>query len=942
MKHILLFIFVLSIVHNYSYGVIRMVATSGTDMGNCTSSACATIAYAHTQANNGDTINVAAGSYSNVSLTITKSVVLRGNGGAPNTRPKLATNVSDMFTVEAPNVVIENFTMDLGFSINTGFCAIVHRSANNFNGLIIQDNEIRSTSFGVFVVNYSAYGIQLYHNTSTPGVTNSVNNVTIRRNTIGSESIINPFFGRGIMLGDPNMGEAPQGIIGGNTTADANTIVAYYAIQTVHNVSAPTVFMHNNLTGEFTVTKPFHTVTIDSNNFTVTNPLIRPEIGAYVNIKEVNTPGQVNVRYNVFNNFENVAVFSGASRNVTLQGNRYKPVSGQYKNYICVFANTKYRTTGVQPLPTFSNSISITRDTFDLVEPANGYIGYGVVFANHISGGVNPPFSDVVLGGSASNSNTFNGIFNTRVRAITMDYHTAMTNASNSPADTNPFYNLWNNSPATPASDMAPCNFVLDATENIFEWTSGIRSRPYEAEASLTRLFDLEDKIIHRSDYDSLGFVRILPNRSYITPNSFISPLISSVVNVNHAFAHSEVVDGDTVYVQSSATAYNNVSSPTVLFNKTITLKTSGGYTRFKSIQINSGGDTLFVNDNIEVASALTLTNGIIKTNGSATINLASGVPDLAESTASHVVGRVSTTLSAGLGSVDYLGVVLPAGSNLGNLQIIRTTGDSGITTVSSYSSVAVQWDLTPDNNVGRNNAQFRFLPIWLNGKNTATLTVWKKEGSDPWTLQMPSTTAASTSPLVVTQSFNISSFSKWTVSDLVNPLPISLLDFTAKRIGNQVNLNWTATFSGGSGIFSLEKSYDGKVFTKIGEVSADAPFKIYTFTDSQAETSAYYRLQLSNGITSKVLFVEAENLVVRLYPTLIFQTVKFEYDVLLKGKYMRANITDMSGTTIHQIYTTPEQMETALSYLTTLRSGTYFVTFTVGDRVFIQKVIKQ
>ncbi|MCS7005669.1 MAG: T9SS type A sorting domain-containing protein [Cytophagales bacterium] len=940
MKHVLLLVVVFFFA-NDSYGVTRLVSSTGSNVGDCTLFPCATLVYAHSQASNGDTINVAAGTYLNVALTITKSIVLRGNGGAPNPRPTLQTNTSDMITVEAPNVVIENFDILLGFTATSGFCGIVHRSSNSIDGLIIQDNIIRTSAFAFASVNYNAYGIQLYHNTSFPGVTNSVNHVIIRRNVIGEENVMRPFFGRGIMLGDGNNGEAPQGIVGGNTSSQGNTIVAYYAIQIVHNVSAPTTIMRNTITGEVTVTKPFHTVNIDSNLFTVSNALVRAQLGVYVHIKEVNNPAQVNVRYNRFNNFENVGVFSGGSRNVVLRGNRYDPVSGLNKNYICVFANTKYRTTGVQPLPTFSNSISITLDTFNLVNPATGFIGYGVVFGNHISGGVNPPFNNVVLGGTSANSNVFNGVFNTRVRAITMDYHTAMTNATNSPPDTNPFYNLWNDPPATPASDMAPCNFVLDAKENIFEWAPGIKSRPYETEATLARLLDLEDKIIHRSDYDSLGFVRILPNRSYSTPNSYI-PLISSTVNLNYAVNHGEVANGDTVYVQSNATAYNQPTSPVFSFNKRITLKTTAAYTPIRSIQINHG-DTLFINNDIEVTSSLTLTNGIIQTLGSASITLGSSVPDLSETTSSHVIGRVQATRNVGTGSLDYLGVVLPSGANLGNLQIVRITGPNGITTIGPYSSIATLWDLTPDNNVGRNNVQFKFLPIWLNGKNTSTLSVWKQEGTNPWTLQMSPTPAASTSPLVVTQPFNITSFSKWTISDLVNPLPISLLDFSAKRMGRYVLLAWTASFNSGENIFVVEKSSDGTNFFAVGEVTADAPFKVYNFLDTDASVSAYYRLKMFNNTYSHLVFVPSDEISIRLYPTLVQQSVHLEYDALLKSKYIHFEVVDMIGRTQAQLYTTPERLETILpSIVGGLRAGIYAVKFKTPEKTFSQRIIKE
>ncbi len=63
--------------------VTRYVALTGTDSGNgCTNPAtpCATIAYAVSQANNGDTISVAAGSYNEPGLLIDKQLRFEGQG----------------------------------------------------------------------------------------------------------------------------------------------------------------------------------------------------------------------------------------------------------------------------------------------------------------------------------------------------------------------------------------------------------------------------------------------------------------------------------------------------------------------------------------------------------------------------------------------------------------------------------------------------------------------------------------------------------------------------------------------------------------------------------------------------------------------------------------------------------------------------------------------
>ena len=64
-------------------GLTRYVAPTGNDTGNdCTDPAtpCATLAHAVSQANAGDTIDLAAGSYNEPGLLIDKKVLIQGQG----------------------------------------------------------------------------------------------------------------------------------------------------------------------------------------------------------------------------------------------------------------------------------------------------------------------------------------------------------------------------------------------------------------------------------------------------------------------------------------------------------------------------------------------------------------------------------------------------------------------------------------------------------------------------------------------------------------------------------------------------------------------------------------------------------------------------------------------------------------------------------------------
>ena len=66
---------------------------------------------------------------------------------------------------------------------------------------------------------------------------------------------------------------------------------------------------------------------------------------------------------------------------------------------------------------------------------------------------------------------------------------------------------------------------------------------------SIDQLFELEDKILHRVDVGSLGFVSVKPNQVYVTPISFFAPYTSTASvqrGIDTAGAHS-----NTVHVQA-------------------------------------------------------------------------------------------------------------------------------------------------------------------------------------------------------------------------------------------------------------------------------------------------------------------------------------------------------------------------------------------------------
>lgn len=89
--------------------------------------------------------------------------------------------------------------------------------------------------------------------------------------------------------------------------------------------------------------------------------------------------------------------------------------------------------------------------------------------------------------------------------------------------------------------------------------------------------------------------------------------------------------------------------------------------------------------------------------------------------------------------------------------------------------------------------------------------------------------------------------FRSWTLSNILEPLPVELLRFAALCDGNKVSLTWTTGSESNNSHFDIERTRDGIVFETIGQVqgagSSQTPLD-YAFTDDHPPGLAYYRLK--------------------------------------------------------------------------------------------------
>jgi hypothetical protein len=154
----------------------------------------------------------------------------------------------------------------------------------------------------------------------------------------------------------------------------------------------------------------------------------------------------------------------------------------------------------------------------------------------------------------------------------------------------------------------------------------------------------------------------------------------------------------------------------------------SGNNVTLPWLQLNNPSG-LVLGSPLIITDHLQLTDGLLSCDGLNAIHFSSTSSSPMEGNTSRIIGNAIMDQRF-LGSSalnNFLGVSLTAGENLGNISITRATGNAGIVTFNSNSSIATTWLISPSTLASLNNRNVTF--SWLssldNSKNMSAIDLW-------------------------------------------------------------------------------------------------------------------------------------------------------------------------------------------------------------------------
>jgi hypothetical protein len=273
----------------------------------------------------------------------------------------------------------------------------------------------------------------------------------------------------------------------------------------------------------------------------------------------------------------------------------------------------------------------------------------------------------------------------------------------------------------------------------------------------------------------------------------------------------------------------------------------SGGL--YYNLEVRGAG-VKTLSDDLTLANNLVMNGGILDTGPTNKIRLNADAL-LTETAASYVLGRVEArrTPRAGVAEIfGNLGLTLtPAAGSLlpGQTTVVRTTGTAA--TLNGTPGIKRYFDVTAPVTSGLDvEMRVDYLAGELNGLAAADLRFFKSTDNGA-TWQYKGLSGSGPGFAVLS---NVDGFSRWTLGEQSNVLPVGLTAFRAVRQQQAAVLTWSTASEQNSRGFGVEVSTDGRTFRQVAFVPSQAAnsttARNYRYVDAETGKQGlrYYRLR--------------------------------------------------------------------------------------------------
>ena len=276
---------------------------------------------------------------------------------------------------------------------------------------------------------------------------------------------------------------------------------------------------------------------------------------------------------------------------------------------------------------------------------------------------------------------------------------------------------------------------------------------------------------------------------------------------------------------------------------------------------IIAGGGTKTLTKRINIRNSIIFSNayggaGILATRTddpvSYGVNLQSTAQIGGESETGYILGVLTTTRPVAQGqpnSFGNAGLDLTASGAPGNVTLTRTS--SIYTGVGTSVSIRRGFFLQPDvANSGNFDLTFHYLTADLNGISPGNLRLFSSETFDIPFINLGATLADQNAKTLTRTGIPVSLAQLFTLGDVTNPLPVTLVSFAATATAQGAALRWSTASEVNSKGFGIERQLaGGTTWQSVGYVTASnlASGSSYDYLDKTLPASAtqvYYRLR--------------------------------------------------------------------------------------------------